>query len=250
MSNWDETLVSVITPMYNAQKYILDTIASVQAQTYSRWEMIIVDDGSADGSVEAVREAAAKDSRIRLIRQENSGVAAARNRGIKAAKGRYLAFLDSDDLWRPEKLERQLALMEKQNCGFCYTACDVINDSGRPTGQVRRVPERITYQKLLWGNVIPCLTVVVDRSMTGEFAMPKMGHEDYATWLTVLKRLPEAWGINEVLGSYRVNSSSVSANKVRAMRWTWRIYRDNQKLPVYKSIFYLMGHGLQAVRKR
>jgi teichuronic acid biosynthesis glycosyltransferase TuaG len=250
MQNWEEGLVSVVTPVHNAEKYIRQTIASVQAQTYPHWEMVVVDDGSTDESTDIVKNAALQDSRIRLIPQKNRGVAEARNRGMQEAKGRYLAFLDSDDLWKPQKLEKQLALLTKKNAGFCYGACDVIDENGEPTGQIRSVPEEITYKKLLWGNVIPCLTVLVDRNITGEFSMPRMGHEDYATWLTVIKELPAAYGINEPLGSYRVNRGSVSANKIRAMRWTWRIYRENQKLPVHKSIFYVLGHGVQAVWKR
>lgn len=250
MSETEEKLVSVITPLYNAKAYIEKTIASVQAQTYGNWEMIVIDDGSTDGSAELVKKCMEKDERIHLVSQKNSGVAAARNHGMKVAKGRYLAFLDSDDLWKPEKLSRQLAFMEEKDCGFCYSGCDVIDETGKPTGQVRKVPEYLTYQKYLWGNVVPCLTVLVDRTRTGDFEMPAMGHEDYATWLTVVRKLGEAYGINEPLASYRINRGSVSSNKLRAMRWTWHIYRDSQKLPVYKSALYLMGHAIQAVRKR
>ena len=139
--------------------------------------------------------------------------------------------------------------MKEKQCAFVYGACDVIDENGEAQNKVRHVPEHITYEELLWGNVIPCLTVLVDREKTGPFSMPKMGHEDYATWLTVLKNVKEAYGIDEVLGSYRVNRNSVSGKKLRTIRWTWNIYRKNQKLPVYKSFLYLLGHLTQAARK-
>jgi glycosyltransferase involved in cell wall biosynthesis len=192
----------------------------------------------------------AQDARIRLIQQENGGVAAARNRGMREAEGQFLAFLDSDDLWKPEKLEYQLAFMREKQCVFSYAACDVIDENGDAVSKVRHVPEKITYNTLLKGNVIPCLTVVLDRNGVEEFSMPKMGHEDYAAWLNILKKIPVAYGTDRVLGSYRVNRKSVSANKLRTIGWTWRIYRENQKLSVFKSIRYLAGHLSQAVRKR
>jgi hypothetical protein len=168
---------------------------------------------------------------------------------MKQARGRYLAFLDSDDLWVPEKLECQLSLMEGKNTAFCYGACEVIDEEGWRSGKIRHVPEFITYEKLLWGNVIPCLTVLLDREQTGEIEMPDMGHEDYATWLSILKRVKNGYGTDRVLGYYRVNRNSVSGHKLKTIRWTWKIYRKTQGLPAIKSLCYLMGHLTQAVRK-
>lgn len=243
-------LVSIITPMYNAERYIEQTIESVQKQTYPNWEMIVMDDLSDDGCAEIVQELARVDARIKYFCvDEKSGVAKARNAAMQQASGQYLAFLDSDDLWRKDKLERQLTLMQEKNCAFVYGGCDVIDENGKPQNKVRHVPEHITYQEFLWGNVIPCLTVLIDREKTGDFRMPVMGHEDYATWLTLMRGVGEAYGIDEVLGSYRVNRNSVSGNKLRTIRWTWNIYRKNQKLPVHKSFLYLMGHLMQAMRK-
>lgn len=244
-------LVSIITPMYNASAYIAHTIAAVQKQTYTNWEMIIMDDLSEDNSAEIVKEYAAKDERIHYyLAEQKCGVAEARNEAMKRANGRYIAFLDSDDLWKPEKLEKQLAFMKEKQSAFSFTACGVIDENGKNLNKVRHVPEEITYEQLLHGNVIPCLTVVIDKEQVGEFFMPQIGHEDYATWLTILKELNAAHGINETLGYYRVNRNSVSANKARAVRWTWNIYRKNQNISFVKSAYYLAGHILQAMKKR
>lgn len=243
-------LVSIITPMFNAQNYIEKTIRSVQAQTYGKWEMIVVDDYSTDHSVEIVRRFAENDSRIRCLCNENNmGVAATRNRAMEAADGQYLAFLDSDDLWVPDKLERQLALLAAKHCAFVYGGCDVMDEQGNDLQKIRHVPEHITYQELLWGNVIPCLTVLVDRTQTRDFRMPAIGHEDYATWLTIMRDIREGYGIDEVLGHYRVNRNSVSGNKLRTIKWTWNIYRKNQGIHPVKSACYLFGHLFQAARK-
>ncbi|MGN0428123.1 MAG: glycosyltransferase family 2 protein [Agathobacter sp.] len=246
----EQKLVSIVTPMYQAKRYIRQTIESVQSQTYPDWEMIIVDDCSTDGCAEIVKQMAKKDARIRYICQPNNmGVAQARNTAMEHAKGRYLAFLDSDDLWTGEKLAKQMALMQKENAAFVFAGCEVIDENGNRMHKIRQVPEKITYEKLLWGNVIPCLTVLVDREKTGDFRMPRMGHEDYAAWLTIFKKIKIGYGINEVLGYYRVNRNSVSGRKLRTIRWTWNIYRKNQGLPVVKSFFYLLGHLTQAMRK-
>lgn len=244
-------LVSVITPMYNASRYIVHTITAVQKQTYTNWEMIILDDWSEDNCGELVQEYAKKDGRIHYYRAEKKcGVAEARNEAMKKAKGRYIAFLDSDDLWKPEKLEKQLAFMKEKQSAFSFTACGVIDENGKSLNKVRHVPEELTYEQLLHGNVIPCLTVMIDREQVGEFSMPQMGHEDYATWLTIIKQLPSAHGLNETLGYYRVNPNSISSNKIRAVRWTWDIYRKSQNISVIKSAAYLTGHIIQAMKKR
>lgn len=246
----EQSLVSIITPMYNAKKYIAQTIKSVQNQTYSSWEMIIMDDCSTDESAAIVQEMAQKDDRIHYYCNDvNCGVAATRNHAMDKANGRYLAFLDSDDLWVEDKLERQMSVLKNKNCAFTYAGCDVIDENGEAVQKVRHVPEYITYEKLLWGNVIPCLTVLIDREKVKSFQMPKIGHEDYATWLTIFKDIREGYGIDEVLGHYRVNRNSVSGNKLRTIKWTWNIYRNNQGINPVKSACYLFGHLFQAARK-
>ncbi len=246
----EQGLVSIITPLYQAQKYISKTIESVRSQTYENWEMIVVDDCSTDAGSSLVRAYTTEDSRIRYHRNEkNMGAAKSRNEAMKLARGQYLAFLDSDDLWEPQKLEKQIKLMQEKNAAFVFAGCDVIDDDGKPLQKIRHVPEYITYEKLLWGNVIPCLTVLIDREKAGDFSMPNIGHEDYATWLKILKKVKEAYGIDEVLGHYRVNRNSLSGNKLRTIRWTWNIYRNEQHLPIIKSILYLFGHLTQAAKK-
>ena len=250
MQNKDK-LVSIITPLYNGERYIRDTIASVQSQTYKNWEMVIVDDGSTDDSQNIVMELAAKDQRICYYKNEcNMGVAETRNRAIQLAKGKYIAFLDSDDLWKNNKLEKQIAWMEEKNSAFCYTACEIIDEMGNTTGKVRHVPADVDYKMLLKSNVIPCLTVVLDRTKFTSIVMPKLGHEDYATWLTLLQECERAEGIDEVLASYRETSSSLSGNKLIAAKWTWHIYRDYLGLSLLESICNFISYVLGAFKKR
>lgn len=247
----DRELVSVITPMYNAEKYIAKTIESVQAQTYENWEMIIVDDVSTDQSAQIVQQYAAEDTRIKYLRHEkNAGVARARNTALKAAQGRYVAFLDSDDLWKNEKLEKQLLFMQSKGAAFLYTACEIIDENGNVTGKVRHVPASQNYEELLKGNAVPCLTVILDRSQIDKVEMPEIPHEDYAAWLDILKKGITAYGIDEVLAQYRVNNSSLSGNKMQAARWTWDIYRKQQKLGIMKSSYCFVCYIIAAVLKR
>ncbi len=245
-----EELVSVITPMYNAQEYIEQTIQSVQAQTYTNWEMLIVDDCSVDQSVELVQKYATQDNRIILVKKkENSGVAQSRNLGIQKARGRYIAFLDSDDIWEPEKLFKQLEQMKRQNNTISYAACYVIDENGKKTGKIRHVPEKVTYRELLKGNVMPCLTVLVDRKDVEKMQMQDVPHEDYAMWLEFLRQGMTAAGIDEPLASYRQRNESVSGNKWKAMLWTWEIYRKQQKLSLPYSIYCFICYLGQAVKK-
>ena len=250
MQNKDK-LVSIITPLYNGEKYIRKTIESVLNQTYQDWEMVVVDDCSMDRGPDIVLEMASVDSRIRYYRNEtNKKVALTRNRAIELSEGRYIAFLDSDDLWKPDKLEKQIRLMEEQNAAFCYSACEVIDESSAPTGKVRHVPTQMSYKQLLKGNVIPCLTVVLDRKQFSHITMPDIGHEDYATWLALLQRCGIAYGIDEVLASYRVAENSLSGNKITAAKWTWRIYREHLGLPLLESTYYFVNYILGALKKR
>lgn len=240
----------MITPMYNAENWIEETIRSVQEQTYSDWEMIIVDDCSADHSPEIVKSLQKQDSRIKYYRNKvNSGVAITRNKAIGYAKGRYIAFLDSDDKWYPLKLERQIDKMQKEQIAFCYSACEVIDESGKRVN-VRNVPEKADFQELLRGNAIPCLTVVLDRKYIAEISMPKMPHEDYAAWLKITEGGITAYGIPEVLASYREAGISVSSDKFQAMKWTWAIYRQFLGLSILKSCHSFCFYVINALKKR
>lgn len=245
--------VSIVTPMYNAKKYIEQTILSVQSQTYEDWEMLIIDDGSTDDSVAIVESYISKDERIKLLKNStNRGVAETRNVGIMAATGRYLAFLDSDDLWKPQKLERQMAFMEMKETPFSFTACGVIDENGEVAGPVRRVPETIAYKQLLKGNAIPCLTVMADTQQIPKelLCMPSISHEDYATWLRVARQGYAMSGLNEVLASYRTQVHSLSGNKFQAAKWQWAVYRKQEGLTIVKSLFYMLCYVRRAVWKR
>lgn len=246
-----ENLVSIITPVYNGEAYVKETIESVLKQSYTQWEMILVDDCSTDCSEEIIRSMAESDARIRYYRNEtNLGAADSRNRAIELAKGRYIAFLDSDDMWKEDKLKRQLRFMKERNVAFCYTACEVIDETGAEVGKVRHVPTQVDFQQLIKGNVIPCLTVVLDREAFTEIRMPRIGHEDYATWLGLLQECGKAEGIDEVLASYRVAGGSLSGNKLKAAGWTWKIYRKFLGLGLCESIYLFCRYAVNAVLKR
>lgn len=245
-----EDLVSVITPMYNAEKYIKETIASVQAQTYQKWEMIIVDDGSTDKSADIVKEFMKNEPRIRYYRNNvNCGVAQSRNVAISKAQGRYIAFLDSDDLWRPVKLEKQLQVMRESGSPFCYGACSVIDGTGKKIKKDRNVPKKIDYRKLLKGNMIPCLTVVIDRKNVPGITMPQIPHEDYATWLTILKSGVVAYGTDAVIADYRVGHESTSSQKGKAFKWTWNIYRKYLELNLCSCIYNFCWYAIKGISK-
>ena len=247
----DTDLVSIITPMYNAKETIESTIASVRAQTYKNWEMIIVDDCSSDGSAAYVEQCVLQDQRIHLIRhKQNCGIAETRNTAMQHARGRYVAFLDSDDLWLPQKLEKQIAFMREHDAAFSHTACEVVNESGQKIGKIRHVPLQVRYGELLKGNVINCLTVVIDVKRIGRMVMPAIRHEDYACWLEILQKEEYAWGLDEVLAEYREVGTSMSGNKFRVAQWQWKIYRDYLKIGLIKSCYYFVHYTWNALKKR
>lgn len=236
-------LVSVIMPAYNAEKYIKEAIQSVIGQTYEKWELIIVDDASTDGTVAIVQECAAKDNRINLICiSKNGGVANARNVAIKIAKGRFLAFLDSDDLWLPEKLERQLEFMREKNYAFSFHGYRHFSEKGVCNKQVI-IPDVLCYDDALCGNYIGCLTVCLDRTKLKPFTMPKARHEDYITWLNILKDNGIcAYGLQEDLARYRIgNGGTVSGNKVKSAWWTWLVIRG-QGIGFWKACWCMVGY--------
>ncbi len=234
----DIPLVSIVTPCYNAELFIEETIKSVLAQTCKRWEMIVVDDGSIDQSLEIVRAYASKDSRIKLIINDiNKGAANSRNVAIKSARGRYIAFLDSDDVWHPKKLEKQLALMRNKNVSMSYTAYYTIDKHRRFTA-LHPVEEKVSYGKLLKNpSMIGTLTMIYDTQKFGKIFFKQMGHEDYIVKLEILKNIDFAVGINEPLAQYRIHQNSLSSNKIAAAKWVWDIYRQSEKLSLPRSLF-------------
>ncbi len=248
----ENNLVSIITPAWGTESVIADTIESVIGQTYKNWELLIADDCSPDNLAAIVKQYAEKDPRVKYLRMpKNGGPANARNLSLNAANGRYIAFLDSDDLWMPEKLEKQLAFMNKNNYSFTYTAYQRFKMSGEKYPFINQVPEKITYSGLLKNTCISTLTVMLDKSkISGIHMTPGWGYDDYVLWLEILKTGVTAHGLNENLALYRVMEKSVSSNKPRALKWVWNIYRQHQKINPLLSAFYITNFSLNAFMKR
>lgn len=223
--------VSVVIPSYNSGRTIRQAVESALEQSV-QVEVIIVDDGSQDDT-ESVLDAYRDDSRVRIIRNEcNMGVAASRNRGVKEAACPYVAFLDSDDVWLPGKLEKQLELMNRTQSVLCSTARELISETGERTGRVIQVPESVTYRQLLRGNVINCSSVLVDRQAILKYPMGNDNiHEDYICWLQMLREYGTAVAVNEPLILYRQTRNSKSGSKLSSARKTFAVYRK-------------MGYGL------
>ncbi len=230
--------VSIITPVRDAAATLAETVASVVAQTRGDWELLLIDDASSDGSLGLARALAAGDPRIRVLAQETHlGTAAARNRGIREATGRHIAFLDADDRWRPEKLARQLAFMAAGGHAFVFSAYQRMDADGRPL-RVVPVPARVGYDELLRDNVIGCLTAIYDSAALGRVEMPPLvRRQDFGLWLRLLKLTPHAHGLDEVLADYRVRAGSLSRNKLAAARDNWRLYREVEALPPARAAY-------------
>lgn len=243
--------VSVITPCYNSSQHIGDCLDSVKSQTFDDWEHIIVDDGSSDDSAQLIRKCAQEDPRITLIAHDhNRGPGHSRNTGIAAAKGRYIAFLDADDEWLPQKLQCQLTSMRNNDWAFSYTDYAIIDDNGSELKSSVGVPEQMDYKTLLKNTAIACLTVMIDTGRIKDPRMPDMpSGQDYALWYRILRDGTMAHGINEVLAKYRVVPGSVSRNKVKAARRMWRLYREFEHLGVARSSWYFLNYAVNAVRK-
>ncbi len=243
-----DELVSIIMPVHNGAETIGESIESVLAQTYANWELIIIDDCSTDGTQKVIE--GYSDQRIRYCcLPQNCGVAQARNKGISMAAGRYIAFLDSDDLWLSEKLMRQLAFMRQKNCGFSYTEYRQFTGTIENTNRLVRVHDCVDYQELIKGNDIGCLTVMLDRKVFPKVEMPSSRHEDYITWLNLLQGGRKAYGIHEDLARYRKSDKSLSSNKWHSLRWTWDVYRKSQKLPRHEAFKNMCYYILKGLRK-
>ncbi|WP_236658852.1 glycosyltransferase family 2 protein [Carnobacterium maltaromaticum] len=238
-------------PSYNSSEVIEEAIKSVLDQTYQIWELLIIDDGSNDETIKIISPYL-EDPRIKLYQMgKNSGVAMARNKGIQKGIGRYVAFLDSDDVWHPDKLEIQLEYLIKHKGFLVYSNYNTFYESIVYPEKKIQVPSEITYEELLRNTIIGCLTVMVDRKRTGDFLMPNIqGGEDTATWLTLLKKYGPAHGVQECLAYYRLSSQSISSNKWRMAYRTWKMYRITQSLSLRKTLFCFSHYIFHAVLKR
>jgi teichuronic acid biosynthesis glycosyltransferase TuaG len=244
-------LVSIITPSWNVERLIGETISSVQAQTLGDWELLIADDCSTDSTPAVIESYAAKDPRVKLIRQpRNGGPALARQAAIEQAQGRFIAFLDSDDLWLPAKLEHQIAFARERRAALSFTAFRRISEDGSVTGRLIDVPASLTYDQLLKNTSIATLTALIDRDIAGNIVMKNEGYDDFCLWLSILKPGHVAWGLNEDLARYRVRGVSVSSRRMRAAGWVWHIYRNVERLSLIKSAWCFAHWSARAWLKR
>jgi teichuronic acid biosynthesis glycosyltransferase TuaG len=243
--------VSIITPAWNSARFIGQAIGSVVAQTFRDWEMTIVDDCSVDDTCGIVEGFMKTDPRIRLIRLgKRSGPAVARNTAIEAASGRYIAFLDSDDMWLPEKLERQLRFMEERGCIFSYSSYKKMNEGGNITSGPLKFPAETSYELLLRSNCIGCLTAVYDAGKIGKVYMPLIEkRQDYGLWLRILAMGHTARLLDECLAVYRVRPGSISNNKLKAAYYQWMIYRKLEGLSLLKSVRCFLSYAYHGYKK-
>ena len=250
-----DKLVSIIVPVYNVEGFISETMESVVNQTYPCWELLLVEDGSGDGTAAVIEEYVSqrKEERIRLIRQpSNMGAARARNRGLQEARGRYIAYLDADDLWMPRKLELQLAFMESRGAAFAFTGYEFADVNARGTGKVVRVPQTLSYRQALSNTTIFTTTVMFDTEKISRelLEMPVIKSEDTALWWKVLRNGYTAWGLDENLALYRRAGKTLSSNKLEAIRRIWKLYRDAEGLGVLRSAWHFCFWAVRAVKRR
>ena len=247
-------MVSIIVPVYNAARYIAETIEMVNAQTYKDWELILVDDASRDDSVLVIEEIIrSQGKRIRLIKKNrNEGAAAARNSGIDAAAGQYIAFLDADDIWREDKLEKQIRFMEEKEAAFSFHSYEFGDENARPTGKVVKAPAKLNFRQALSRTVIFTTTVMFDVDRIGKeiIHMPQVPSEDTATWWRILKSGYTAYGLDENLAIYRRPKKSLSSNKLVAVERIWFLYRNIADLSVFESFFYFVAWAVRATLRR
>lgn len=244
-------MVSVIMPAYNEARHIGQSIDSVLRQTYTDWELLVLDDGSSDETPEIVRAYAEKDSRIHFCpNRENMGVARTRNRGVDLAKGQWIALLDSDDTWHETKLEKQLELAEKTGAGLLYCSYAMIDEKTGRRKKDYTVPETTDYNGLLKENVIGCSTVLLNKERLGDHRFdPSFFHEDFVLWLELLKSGWKAVGLKEVLADYLVAENSRSLNKWNAAWNRWRILRKGQRLPLHRAVPAFCSYAVRGVVK-
>lgn len=251
MDLFQNQLVSVVIPVFNSEKFVGKALDSVLRQSYREVEAIVVDDSSTDHTEKIVRAYSSNYPNITYCRLENNqGAAVARNRALHLAKGRYVAFLDSDDEWCDGKLALQLAFMGKCGAAISCTAMEVMSEDGVLLGKVRKVREKISYSFLLRNTMIATSTVIIDRNKTGEFEMPlRRGGQDYATWLMLMREGKVCFGLNQVLTHYRVLSNSLSSNKWKSVRQVWQIQTQDEGVNKCSAIFNVCCFILNAFVK-
>ena len=246
-----EGKVSVIIPIYNAEKYLRKTLDSIIVQTYKDIEIVLVDDCSDDDSANIIKEYIQKYPEIVYFLQEtNQGAGAARNKALELATGQYVAFLDSDDIWYPNKVAKQLELMKKRNCPFSYTAIEMIDENDNLLKNKRNIKETCDYKYLLHNTIIATSSVIIDRTILGDFRMPlRRGGQDYATWLMLLRNGCIARGINEALVKYRISSNSLSSNKFKSIKQIWEIQTQDEEINKLRVCLNTFRFIINALKK-
>ena len=247
--------ISIVVPVYNAAKYIEQTVSMVQKQTYTDWELILVEDCSKDESRKVLQnlENSLRDSRIHVIyKEKNEGAAKARNTGVMAATGEYLAFLDADDIWKETKLEKELAFMKQKDAAFVFTSYEFGDEQGNGTGKFVNVPDTLNYKQALSRTVIFTSTTLFDLKKLGKelVTMPIVPSEDSATWWQILRAGYTAYGFQEVTTVYRRPPKSLSSNKGKAIQRIWYLYRKVERLSLPVSIFCFIGWAVRATLRR
>lgn len=245
-------LVSVIMPMNNSERFLYAAIESVISQTFTNWELLVIDDASSDNSLTIAESYARKDKRIHIFKSDHHiGMPSApRNKGVSMASGRFIAFLDSDDLWKPDKLAQQLPFFEDPLVAIVYSNYEKTNEDGTPQPhRIIRAPKQVTYKQLLMGNIIGNLTGIYDSKKVGKIEIRDIHHEDYVMWLTILKKGFLARNTGTVNAIYRTHKGSVSSDKLRVVSWQWNIYRHLEQLSVIQSTYYYVNYALRALIK-
>lgn len=251
MGDFASPLVSIIMPAFNSECYIGDAIASVLAQSVSDWELIVVDDCSSDGTVQIAEAFSESDDRIKIVRMpENGGVAKARNRGVSEARGIYVALLDSDDLWEPDKLELQVALAKKSNAPIVYCSYDLVSKDGKDLEKPFVVPPVTDFEAMLEESVISCSTCFISTELMRAHSFSSdYQHEDYVLWMTLLREGHAARGCTEILMHYRQIPGSRSNDKLKSAKGRWEAYRKGLGLPIGKSFVSFVRYAVHGVRK-
>lgn len=244
--------VSIITPTYNSHQFIEETINSILNQTYNNWELLITDDCSTDETLQIINGFANKDHRIKIFQLEtNSGAGIARNNSIKHASGRFISFCDSDDKWKPNKLEKQIKFMLDNNLALSFSSYDVIAEQKENIIDKVKAPKKVTYNMMLRNNYIGCLTAMYDSEKIGKVYMPEIrNRQDWALWLHILKKTQYAMGMQENLAVYRNRIKSISSNKVEMIKYNWIIYREIERFSIIKTILLIIQFQIFYFKKK
>ena len=245
-------LVSIVMPVHNAERYLEEAIRSVMTPPYPHWALLVIDDASTDRSIAIASAMAAEDARIKVHKNPTpTGYPATpRNMAVELAKGRYIAFLDSEDVWLPGKLEHQLPFFsESEKIGVVFSNYEKIDENSERDNRVIKARKITDYNKLLLGNVIGNVTAVYDTSRVGKAYFNKVHHEDYAMWLSILKRGFVARNTGAVMALYRVTGNSVSANKMHLLSWQWNIYRNVEQLGFFRSVYCYINYAVRGFLK-